>query len=91
MSIDVAEEKSDLSPTSSLEAMHEAVHRAQVIFLRHLMDRVEACGNALELCADELKESGISLSSDVFKTWRAVDKYLSQLLAELETECDDVT
>ena len=90
MSVDVAKEKSDVTPASPLETMQEAVHRAQGIFLRDLMDRIQACGEALELCVDELKESGISLSSDAFKTWRLADKYLSQLLAELETECADL-
>ena len=77
-------EKSNASPASPLEAMHDAVHRAQAVFLRDLTKRIKACGETLELCVDELEESRIGLSSDVFKTWRAVDKHLSQLIADLE-------
>jgi hypothetical protein len=76
--------KSDASPASPLEAMHDAVHRAQAVFLRDLTVRIKACGETLELCVDELKESGIGLSSDVFKTWRAAEKHLYQLIADLE-------
>jgi hypothetical protein len=84
-------EQSDVSSASPLETMHEAVHRAQAIFLRNLTERIKACGEALELCIDELEESRLNLSADVFKTWRAADKHLSQLIAELEAECADLT
>jgi hypothetical protein len=84
-------ERSDISPASPLETMHEAVHRAQAIFLRDLTARMKACGEALEQCVDELEESRLSLSADVFKTWRAADKHFSQLIGELEAECADLT
>jgi hypothetical protein len=84
-------EKSDVSPASPLETMHEAVCRAQATFLRDLTERIKACFETLELCTDELAESRLNLSSDIFKTWRAVDKHLSQLITELETECADLT
>jgi hypothetical protein len=84
-------ELSDVTPASPLETMHEAVHRAQAIFLRDLTERIKTCFATLELCTDELAESRLSLSSDIFKTWRAVDKHLSQLITELEAECADLT
>jgi hypothetical protein len=84
-------ERSDISPASPLETMHEAVCRAQGIFLRDLTERIKARFETLELCIDELKESKLNLSADVFKTWRTVDQYLSELIAELEIECRDLT
>jgi hypothetical protein len=84
-------EKSDASPASSLEAMHDAMHRAQAVFLRDMTERIKACGETLELCVDELNQTGLGLSSNVFKTWRAAEKYLYQLIADLEAECAELT
>jgi hypothetical protein len=84
-------EQSDVSPASPLETMYEAVCRAQATFLGDLTERIKVCFETLELCTDELADSRLNLSSDVFKTWRAVDKHLSQLIAELEAECADLT
>jgi hypothetical protein len=79
-------EQSEDRPASALEMMQEAVHEAQATFLYDLIKRIKACGETLELCTDELAESGLKLSSDVFKTWRAVDKHLLQLIDDLETD-----
>jgi hypothetical protein len=79
-------EQSEDRPASALEMMQEAVHEAQAIFLYDLIKRIKACGETLELCTDELAESRLKLSSDVFKTWRAVDKHLLQLIDDLETD-----
>lgn len=83
-------EQSDVSPVSPLETMHEAVRRAQATFLCDLTERIKACGETLEACADEIEEARLHLPSDVFKTWRAVDKHLSQLITALEAECADL-
>jgi hypothetical protein len=80
--------KSDPIPTSPLEAMHDAMHRAETAFLRDVTGRIKASGEALELCVDELNQSGLSFSSNVFKAWRAAEKHLYQLIADLEAECE---
>ena len=69
-------EKSDASPASSLDAMHDAMHRAQAVFLRDLTERMKVCFDTLEQCVDELNQSGLGVSSDVFKPWRATAKNL---------------
>jgi hypothetical protein len=83
-------EQSDVSLASPLETMHEAVCRAQATFLRDLTERIKACFETLEQRIDELEESKLNLSSDVLKTWRKADEYLSELIAELEMECADL-
>jgi hypothetical protein len=79
----------DVNPTSPLETMHEAVFQAQAVYLRDLTNRIRACCETLELCVDELQDSRVH-SSCAFKAWRAADKHLSQLIAELETQYADL-
>ena len=83
-------EKSDASPASPLEAMHDAMHRAQAVFLRDVTERIKAGAETLELCVDELNQSELDFSSDVFKNWRAVEKHLYRLIAGLEAECAEL-
>ena len=84
-------EKSNVSPASPLEAMQDAMHRAQAAFLRDLTERIKACLETLDLCVDELNQSGIDLSPDVFKAWRGTGKHLCQLITDLEAECAELT
>jgi hypothetical protein len=84
-------EKSDASPASPLEAMQDAMHRARAVFLRDLTERIKACVETLELCVDELNQSGIDLPSGVFKAWRGTEKHLCRLMADLESECAELT
>jgi hypothetical protein len=81
-------EKSDASSASPLEAMHDAMHRARAAFLRDLVERITACHETLGLCVDELNQSGLGLSSRVFKTWHRAENHLYQLIADLETESE---
>ena len=76
-------EKSDASRVTAGSDARRGASRTSSLLAR-LEKRIKACGETLELCVDELEESRIGLSSDVFKTWRAVDKHLSQLIADLE-------